>query len=349
MATPVPRLDAIKVPEVPQVEVRPRRTLLLKARSGFYSLLILAVALVAGAYSLRTYGIFSCQASGYGSDGYLGYCGATSYGDYDHGALWFDLEPTAFHAAENARALFIGNSRTVFGFSTQATADWFSSLSESYYLLGFTYFENYTFEAPLLRKLHPKARVYVINIDTFFDQATTAPGAAVMRDGSAKSHYREKQNWQKIHKVICQNVSTVCGNHEAIFRSRSTGAWLVSGDRFTSAPVTYDHKIDEKKLASYTVSGRKFLPTLDTDPGCTILTIVPMVNTEIGTAKAIAAALDLKLVAPEVPGLVTFDHYHLDRGSAQRWSTAFFEEAGPQIEKCLNQQAESAVAMSSAQ
>jgi len=345
MATPVPRLDAMEVPKMRRVEA-PRRNFLLTARSGFYSLLILAVAIVAALYSLRTHGIFSCQASGYGSDGYLGYCGATGYGDYDHGALWFDLEPAAFAAAENARALFIGNSRTVFGFSSKATADWFSSLSESYYLLGFTYFENYTFEAPLLRKLHPKAKVYVINIDTFFDQATTAPGSMVMRDESAKSHYQEKRKWQKIHKAICTNLEAVCGNHEAIFRSRSTGAWRVTGDRFTSAPVSYDENVDKKKLASYTVLGKKFLPALDADPGCTILTIVPMVETQMGTAKAIAAALRLKLVAPEVPGLVTFDHYHLDRKSAQRWSTAFFAEAGPQIQKCLTEQPDSAVAMS---
>ncbi len=119
-------------------------------------MLLLAVALGAGPYSLRKYGIFSCQASGYDSDGYLGYCGATSYGDYDHGAIWFGLEPAASAAAANAQVLFLGNSRTQFAFSSKATADWFSSLSESYYLLGFSHFENYTFEAPLLQQAAPK-------------------------------------------------------------------------------------------------------------------------------------------------------------------------------------------------
>jgi len=153
-----------------------RVSLVLAARSGLYTLLILAVALAAGACGLRKYGIFSCQASGYGSDGYLSYCGGTSYGDYDHGAIWFDLEPAAFAAAADAPVLFIGNSRTQFAFSSNATADWFSSLSKNYYLLGFSHFENYTFEAPLLRKLRPKAKVYVINIDTFFEGAETGPG-----------------------------------------------------------------------------------------------------------------------------------------------------------------------------
>jgi hypothetical protein len=339
-------LQPIEVSPGHEIQVRPRGGVLLTARSGVYTVLILAVALAAGAYSLRKYGIFSCQASEYGSDGYLGYCGATSYGDYDHGAMWFDLEPAAFAAAANARALFIGNSRTQFAFSSNATADWFSSLSEKYYLLGFTHFENYTFEAPLLRKLHPKAKVYIINIDTFFERAATGPGSTVMRDESARRNYQEKRQWQRIHKAICTTFKTACGKREAIFRLRSTGAWLTSGGRFTSAPVSYDEDIDQNKLASYTALGKQFLPSLDDDRACTILTIIPTVKTDMGTARAIAAALGLKLVAPEVPGLVTFDHYHLDRKSAQRWSGAFFEEAGPQIQKCLSEPPESHVAMS---
>jgi len=304
------------------------------------------VALAAGAYGLRTYGIFSCQASGYGSDGYLSYCGGTSYGDYDHGAIWFDLEPAAFAAAADAQVLFVGNSRTTFAFSSNATADWFSSLSEKYYLLGFTHFENYTFEAPLLRKLRPKAKVYVINIDTFFERAATEPGRSVMQDDSARTHYEEKRQWQRIHKAICTAFKAACGNREAIFRSRSTGDWLVTGGRFTSEPVSYDEAINQDKLVSYTALGKEFLPSLHTDRACTILTIVPTVKTDMGTARAIAVALGLKLVAPEVPDLVTFDHYHLDRKSAHRWSGAFLEEAGPQIQKCLSEEPESHVAMS---
>jgi hypothetical protein len=341
-----PLIDPIEVPERREVQLRPRGSLVLAARSGLYTLLILAVALGAGAYSLRTYGIFHCQPSEYGSDGYLGYCEATSYGDYDHGAIWFDLEPETYAAAADARVLFIGNSRTQFAFSSNATADWFSSHSESYYLLGFSHFENYTFEVPLLRKLRPRAKVYVINIDTFFERAATEPGRTVMRDESARTRYQEKRKWQRIHKAICTTFKTVCGDGEAIFRSRPTGAWVVTGNRFTSEPVSYDEKIDQNKLASYTTLAKEFLPSLSADRACTILTIVPTVKTDMGTARAIAAALGLRLVAPEVPGLVTFDHYHLDRESAQRWSAVFLEEAGPQIQKCLIERPDSHVSMS---
>jgi hypothetical protein len=319
----------------------------LAARSGLYILLVLAVVLGAGAYSLRRHGIFSCSASGYGSDGYLSYCNATGYGDYDHGAIWFGLEPAASGAAASAQVLFLGNSRTEFAFSSEATADWFSSRSMTYYLLGFSHDENYTFEAPLLRKIRPKASVYVINIDSFFQRSETGPGKTVMRDESAKNRYEEKREWQSIHKAICTAFKAVCGSEGAFFRSRSVGAWTVTGGPFPSEPVSYNNDIDQDALATYTELGSKFLGGLFADRECTILTIVPTVNTRIGTAKATAAALGLKLVAPSLTGLVTFDQVHLDPQSAQIWSSAFLEQAGPQIQRCLSEQLESRVAIRS--
>jgi hypothetical protein len=331
LLTPTPQIDSIEVP------ARRRARFVLAARSGLYILLVLATALGAGGYGLRTYGIFGCSASGYGSDGYLGYCGTTSYGDYDHGAFWYGLEPAAASAAAKAQVLFVGNSRTVFAFSGKPTVDWFSALSESYYLLGFSHFENYTFEAPLLRKLRPQAKVYVINIDSFFDQSETGPGKTVMEGESARVRYNQKRGWQTIHKAICTTFESACGHEWAIFRSRSTGTWSVSGGHFSSERVSYDDDIDQKTVASYTALGKEFLPNLSVDRACTILTVVPTEKTTVGTAKAIAAALELNLVAPRLDGLSTFDHVHLDQDSARRWSAAFLDEAGPQIRKCLKQ------------
>jgi hypothetical protein len=333
-------MTTTKVAEVEVAEV-PRRNRLkfaLATRAGLYSLLVLAVALGAGAYNLRVYGVFSCRASGYGQDSYLGYCGATGYGDYDHGAIWFGLEPAAVNAARNAEVLFLGSSRTVFGFSSRATDEWFSSHSETYYLLGFTYYENYTFEGPLLQRIRPQAKVYVINIDSFFQNAETEPGKAVMREESAKLRYQEKRRWQSIHKVFCGNFNYLCGDNEAIFRSRATGSWIVTGtSRFKSQRASYNNAVDAKKLAEYTTDGRRYLAGLATEPACTILTILPTVDTDLATARALASALGRPFVEPRLEGLVTFDGSHLNRDSAQRWSTAFFEQAGPQIQKCLHE------------
>ena len=339
-------------PEVPNrfsiAFSRVREAFAVAVNPRLYILLVVYSALGAGIYGIRTYGILGCQASGYNPDTYLGYCGATSYGDYDHGAMWFGLEPAASAAATNARVLFIGNSRTQFAFSSDATFEWFSSLSQSYFLLGFSHFENYTFEEPLLSKLRPKAKVYVINIDSFFERSQTGPAKAVMQDESARSQYEGKRKWQDVHKAICTSVRAVCGNDIAIFRSRSTGAWLVTGSGFKAAPVSYDDDIDQNELASYTALGKDFLRNLPVGRECTILTIVPTVGTSIGTAKAVATALGFDLVSPRLPGLITFDHYHLNRQSAQRWSAAFLEEAGPKIRNCLSEKPELHLAMSDA-
>jgi UDP-4-amino-4-deoxy-L-arabinose formyltransferase/UDP-glucuronic acid dehydrogenase (UDP-4-keto-hexauronic acid decarboxylating) len=171
-------------------------------------LLVIAVVVSAGAYSLRKWSIFNCSAAGYGPDSYLGYCQATNYGDYDHGAFWFGLEPAANAAAENAHVLFIGNSRVQLAFSNKATAEWFSSLGDSYYLLGFIG-ENYTFEAPLLRKLRPRAKVYVINVDSFFQRSETPPGKTVMRDDSSRARYEEKQQWLNVHSLYVIHESVL--------------------------------------------------------------------------------------------------------------------------------------------
>ena len=76
--------------------------MILNARPGAYIVIILAVVVGTFVYSLRTNGIFACQTAGYGSDRYLAYCQATKYGDYDHGAFWFNLEPDVSANAQNA-------------------------------------------------------------------------------------------------------------------------------------------------------------------------------------------------------------------------------------------------------
>ena len=134
-----------------------------------YAAIVVAVACAAFAYELRTNGIFACRAAGYSQDTYLAYCNSLSYGDYDHGALWFDFEPETRKLAAAAEVLFLGSSRMEFAFSTAVTEKWFAKQRLSYYLLGFSHTENVTFVEPLLASISPRAGAYVINIDGFFE------------------------------------------------------------------------------------------------------------------------------------------------------------------------------------
>jgi hypothetical protein len=117
---------------------------LFVSRTSIYISVILVVLLAASVYKLRTQTIFACQATLYNSDRYIAYCNGTRFADYEHGALWFDLEPPAQTFAKNADVLFLGNSHMQVGFSTPGTADWFSAASVRYYLLGFSVLQAHT-------------------------------------------------------------------------------------------------------------------------------------------------------------------------------------------------------------
>jgi hypothetical protein len=161
-----------------------------------------------------------------------------------------------------------------------------------------------------------------------------------MRDVAARTQYERKREWQGIHTRVCDSRPAICGDEPAFFRSRETGAWVVTGGRFKSKPVSYTEKVDQRVVDAYAASGKEFLSTLAVSRDCEILTTIPTVDTSSGTARAIAFALGRTFIAPELLGLNTFDESHLDHQSAQRWSEAFIAAAGPQIRKCLTEPAD---------
>src|SRR5882762_9961302 len=306
------------------------------SRPALYISIILGVVLAVCAYKVRTDGIFACQAVGYTSDRYLSYCHNSGYGDYEHGAFWFDLEPSIQNFAANAEVLFLGSSRMQLALSTRATADWFSSTSARYYLMGFGYNENAVFARELLLKFKPKAKVYVVNIERFFDRTETVPAGAVMRDPAAKGRYEVKRLWQFVHRPICQSLPIICGDQYVIFRSRETGAFSVSGlSQFKGGAVSYDQSVDQTAVENEAAIGREFLSGLPVKRECIILTTVPYPRTKVGTINALANALGKTLVMPDLDGLQTYDGSHLDRPSAERWSKAFVQAVAPQIRRCL--------------
>src|SRR5262249_54242624 len=59
-----------------------------------------------------------CRSSGYGVYDFLAYCRSKQYGDYEHGALYYGLEPAARDNIRNAQVIFLGSSKTQAGFSS---------------------------------------------------------------------------------------------------------------------------------------------------------------------------------------------------------------------------------------
>jgi hypothetical protein len=307
------------------------------SRTGMYICIVLIAALASYGYWTRTRTIFACPADGYTADRYIAYCDAGNYADYEHGALWFDLEPSARDFARDADVLFLGNSRLQVAFSTAATADWFSRASARYYLLGFSYYENSLFGEELLRRLRSRANVFVINVDDFFDKLETEPVKSIWHDPQAEDRYESKRFWQMVHKSVCKTFGALCGSHVVTYRSRETGAYEMRTPRDIS-PVSYDEGVDQSVADADTAAAIDFVKRFGHGK-CVILTMVPSVETKIGKANAIAKGLGAKLVTPGIlEGLKTKDGYHLDQPSAERWSQAFFQTAGPEIRSCLETQ-----------
>jgi len=309
---------------------------LVISRPALYMAIVSLVVISAAAYGFRTTSLFACQPTNNDASDYVAYCESTGYADYDYGAFWFDLEPSAVRAVDQADVLFLGNSRLQFALSSHFASDWFTTAGATYYLLGFAYDGNYLFAEPLLSRISPDASVYVVNLDLFFEPQPTPPARTVMYSPAAEDRYRQKRQAQRVHSFVCSSVPAICGQAAAIYRSRLTGAWRVGGGPFTGAPVTYDTKSNERVVEAYVTAARRFLQDLPVAPECQVLTIVPTVATPIATAREIADSLGRQLVAPDVGGLETYDGSHLDTRSANAWSQAFLQDASGQIRQCID-------------
>lgn len=306
-----------------------------------YIFLIIIAAVSVYLYQLRNDGIFACQSDGYAGDAFLGECSARQYGNYEHGAFWFGTEPAAIDAASRAQVLFLGDSRLQVALSTPETANWFSRAAASFYLLAFGGGENMNFTGRLLEKLKPQATTFVINVDRFFEAWYTTPAKVLLQNPASEDRYKSKQRWQLPHRYICSFLAFACGRNFATFRSRSTGMYQMAGDLdpdgapVKSGAVSYNRSINREDIAKYIPRAEQFFAQFGMRRECVILTIVPYAGTRIETARALAAALGMTFVAPELDGLRMFDPTHLDQPSARVWSQKFYETAGPALERCI--------------
>ncbi len=327
---------ALDLPVTPQMSAKPREGLFANWPM-MYIWIVLAATLGSYGIWLHTRSIFACQGRGYTSDRYLASCNGANYADYEHGAFWYDLEPSALAAAAKTDVLFLGNSRLQVAFSTPATVDWFSAASASYYLMGFSYFENAVFEGELLRRIHPQASVYVIDLDDFFAPFDSIPMKAIRHDPMSRTSYEDKRFWQRLHEPICSRLPVLCGSKYVIYRSRKTGTYYTEGTiRNATTPITYDQTIHPEVVDRNVARAIDFMKEF-AQGKCVILTLVPFTGTDIADANAIAAGLGAKLVTPSnIDGLQTHDGAHFDQQSADRWSEAFFQAAGPEIRSCID-------------
>lgn len=304
------------------------------AFTPWYVVAVVLALVATYAYKLRSHGVFACPAAYQGT--YLSDCNAAEYGDYDHGAFWFGLEPAAREAASRAQVLFLGNSRIQFALSAPATTRWFGERSIPFYSLGFSHYESVTFVTPVLERVKPRPRAVVINADRFFAEWQSPVSGQVMGDGGARASYDAKRTWQRVHEPLCRRLPEACGDAFAVYRTVANGIWLTAGRKPDQRVAVAEGPASETERWPHFIDlANRFVDTLGVERECLVLTIVPNSQTRRAEAEAIAQALGARFIAPRIDGLTTFDGSHLDSRSAALWSASFLDAAGPVLERCV--------------
>lgn len=272
---------------------------------------------------------------------FLAYCDVPAFGDYEHSAYYYELEPEATRALARANVVFLSNSKGQIGFSTRARREFFEQHPTNYYVLGFGYGETAKFPIALLHKFQPPLKSVVINADPFFVERMSKVAEQVV-DRSPQFFLAQlrKKFVARILPFLCQTTPFLCNpNVTTLYRSEISGEWLMSGHL---GPKLQGHqKIEmvtrEPREQEEAIEGaRNFIAEFNLDPRCVVFTAVP--NGAMNArpfAERLARALGAEFIEPNLPDLFTRDRQHLDEQSAERWAEAFFKVYAPIMNRCL--------------
>jgi hypothetical protein len=310
----------------------------------YYALFVIcaAVGTLIGSVGQMTTDNLKCRSSGYDSEHFLAYCRSQMYADYEHGALFYGLEPTVLDNIRRAKVLFVGSSKVQAGFSSKAVRDYFNSINVPFFVLGFGYGDESTFAQALLKKWNISPKVLVIAADPFFTEKLSPPGRDAI-EGKPAFLWRLllKSLFQRVHRAVCRVASDVCPESEpSIFRSARDGQWNWIGPYTEERSVLIDGPpqltIGQEELATAQKLGESFLAQIGLDRRCVVLTGIPnSVLDSTGIAAALATSLGTSAIFPAVDGLSTLDTVHLNLASAERWSGQFVRALGPIVQKCI--------------
>jgi hypothetical protein len=293
--------------------------------------------------AIMTFDNFACRTQPHGSDDFLAYCRSVRYADYEHGALYYGLEPKARESIQAAQVLFLGNSQIQAAFAANAVRKYFRARGIRYFVMGFGYGDASPFAQPVVERSRASPEVIVINADPFFvEPDRLSPAAKDAIEGGPRYLWRlmSKMAFQRVHRIICRAVPLCPESEPSIFRSATDGQWNWVGPYTEERDVPVDQEIKER-LPQYHIErakiiGDMFLNRIGLDRRCVVFTGIPNTNlNSVEIAEVLAAALHTRFVAPKIDGLGTLDGGHLNSRSAELWSAAFLEALTPILNECL--------------
>lgn len=319
----------------------------LRLLAVFASLALLSTALFPFLYWVPK--VLDCRTDSDPST-YLAYCNSKHFGDYEHAAFFWGLEPRVVESLRAAKVLFVGNSRVQFAFSTEATRHTFKEMHLPHYLAGFGYVENMTFIQQLIKKygLHPEA--VVINADYSFFKNEMTPISIPFFEPVTRSAYWAalynnllKAGFSRVARSLCGYLTGACPQTlRTLWRRPETGEWVWLGtfamkdESIPVDPAKAQPPPDEPAMENILQAATAFVADLRLPSRCVILTAIPNnVAIDEPIANRVGERLQLPVIVPHLDHLATIDNDHLDGPSAERWSGAFFRDAIPALDRCL--------------
>ena len=304
--------------------------------------LLTSVALHVGGIFINTLG---CELRDFREGEYLSTCSHPVYQDYEHGALFFDLEPSVVMKMRAAKVLFLGSSRTQAGWHTSVLQQHLSNEGVSFYMLGFGFDEKMPFAKALIERYRLSPAVLVINADPFFVNRTSAASRPILERGfESRPGYLYRRGLSEVMKQLCSHdaglrATRFCtGNRLTTMRNREDGTWRVPNwYNFEKDLVIYTGgPVSKRDEDAFFENATTFMENLDIPRSCVILTAVPSDVSSKQLVERLSARLDTEHVFPIIEGLKTYEGLHLQLESARRWSQAFFAEANDILHRCTS-------------
>lgn len=276
---------------------------------------------------------------------FLAYCSSAQFGDYEHGAYYYNLEPEAVAALKRSDVLFFGTSRAQFALSTRTLQEFFAERGIAPYLLGFGYNEAGAFPLALVREYRLNPRVVVILADPFFRNRSTPHVRVTQRVRwrivTELYEFLQKQAFIAVGSRVCTARPSLCETAEpVVHRSTTDGSWRpfrfdlkarVALGEHTPA-ITYTAAMAAGDLAF----AEEFLTATGVPRSCVVLSAAPsaLVDSDAYVTE-MGRLLGVRVSLPSVDSLTTFDGSHLTPESAERWSAALLAEIDDTLAGCV--------------
>jgi hypothetical protein len=329
-----PHLDGKSTPDI----VAEKRG--WKGYVAIFTAMALASALVTP-LAIMTFDNFKCRTPS--TDDFLAYCRSLGYVDYEHGALYYGVEPKVRESIRAAQVLFLGSSKIQAALAANAVRNYFRTRGIRYFVMGFGYGEVSAFELPVMERSGASPKLIVINADPFFVPPNIlSQQAKDAIEGGPRYLWRlmSKMAFQRVHRIICRALPLCPQSEPSIFRSATDGQWNWVGPYTEEREVPVDQEIKERvpefEIERAKPIGEMFLNRIGIDRRCVVFTGIPnSALNSIEVAEVLATALHTRFLAPKIDGLGTIDGGHLNSRSAELWSAAFLDALTPIVNECL--------------